>query len=386
MINKNLLNFATLSFYKNRTKNLPITFILTILVFITYSFIFVSDSLKQTTSNLLYENQDFIIQKMSSGKNIDTPLEWIDEYININGIDQVTPRVYGKYWYEMNENYFTIVGIDFFEENNHKLLQNILKDIDVNKFLEKNNMIVSNGVKEFLDYYEYKKYYTFRNPKREVKRVYIKGYIPQELGVIANDLIIMDINLARQILGIDEEKCTDIIVNVKNPLEKENIKYELIKKHFDSRIIDTKDIQNQINSLFDYKNRVFIIIFTLVLITFLIILYQRYSFISHDERDKIIILKSVGFSINDIIIFKLLENFLILFSSLLIGIALAYIYVFLFDAKFILEIFLGFDNLQLNIQLIPYISFYNLITIFLLFFIPFLLSIIIPIWKLSTKN
>jgi ABC-type lipoprotein release transport system permease subunit len=386
MKNKNLLNFAILSFYKNLNKNILHIVIFTTIIFISFSLIFVSDSLKYTSLNILKNKPDIIVQKMSSGKNTDTPILWIDEISNIAGINNITQRVYGKYWYEMNENYFTIIGIDFFDENVTKELQKIIKNIDLKEFLSRNNMIISTGVKKFFDYYEFDKYYTFRNPKREIVKVYIYDYLPKKLGIVANDVIIMDINLAKEILGINKDNCTDISISIQNPLEKENIKIELIKLHFNSRILDIDDIKKHNEHIFDYKNSIFIMIFAILFLTFLILIYQRYSFISNDEKSKILILRAIGYNIIDVIKVKILENLFIIFLSFSFGIIISLIYVFIINAPFLINIFLGFSNIELDIILYPFFDFYKISALILFFTIPFLTTIILPTWKISISE
>ena len=48
----------------------------------------------------------------------------------------------------MPENvYFTIVGIDFFEENTNKNLNDLFKNLNIPNFLQTNSMIIGNGIK-----------------------------------------------------------------------------------------------------------------------------------------------------------------------------------------------------------------------------------------------
>ena len=47
-----------------------------------------------------------------------------------------------------------------------------------------------------------------------------------------------------------------------------------------------------------------------VIFTFILVLYQRYSMISSNDKREIGILKAVGWSIKDIIKLKIIENFI----------------------------------------------------------------------------
>jgi putative ABC transport system permease protein len=378
---KNLINFATLNFHKDIKKNIFTIFIFSTIIFVSFSYLFLSDSLKHTSLNIINKDFQFIVQKVSSGKNIDTPKSWIEEYELIDGIKSIECRVYGKYWYEMNENYFTIIGVDVF--SSQKEFEDL--NININSFLEKKNMIISTSVKKFLDFYEYKKYYTFRNPKREVVKVYIYDYLPKSISLFGNDIIIMETDVAKEILGIKDDYCSDIVIKINNILESDNIKNQLIMSHFDSRIIDNNDLKRDFESIYDFQNSIFFMTYFILFVTFLVILYDRYSSIYQNQRVRILILRSLGFNITDIIFVKIVENLITFIFSFLIGIFFAYIYVFLLNAPLLLEVFLGHQNLSIDLEIPFYISTLRCSTLFFIIFVPFVSVIILTTWKTVIK-
>ena len=207
--------------------------------------------------------------------------------------------------------------------------------------------------------------------------------LPKEANLVANDLIIMDINLAKKILNIDEENSTDIVLNVPNDLEKQNIKEQLILKHSNIRILQKENLKKEYENMFNYKGGIFLVLFIVVIFTFILILYQRYSMISSSDKKEIGILKAVGWSIKDIIKLKIIENFIVGFMAFIIGVVFAYIFVFIFNAPILRNIFIGFSNVQNDFILNANIEFSTLITLFLFFIIPFLSAVLIPVWKIA---
>jgi ABC-type lipoprotein release transport system permease subunit len=337
--------------------------------------------------NLTLNSQpDFLVQKYRAGKVLDAPVEWVDEFLDIDGVSSVTARVYGTHFYEPSESYFTIVGVDFFDENSVKNFQKLFKDIDIAKFLSRDNMIVGSGVKELFDFYEYKGYYTFRPPDRSIKKVFIYDEFPKETQILTNDIIVMDINLAREILGLEEGYVSDIAIDVPNKLEYEMVKTKLIISHFDMRIISKEDIKKYYENLFNYKGGVFLALYILSLITFLLILYQRYSSVTYSDAKEIAILRVTGWKISDVIWLKLSENFIIAFVSYLLGVIVAYIYVYIFKAPLVKEIFLGYNNLSNSVGFSHNIDISMLVLIFLIFVIPFMLVVLIPVWRASISE
>ena len=105
--------------------------------------------------------------------------------------------------------------------------------------------------------------------------------------------------------------------------------------------------------------------------------------ISSTDKREIGILKAVGWSIKDIIKLKIMENFIVGFMAFIIGVILAYIFIFILNAPILKNIFIGFSNIQNDFIISSNIEISSLITLFLFFMIPFLSAVLIPVWKIS---
>ncbi|QEP33395.1 ABC transporter permease [Malaciobacter pacificus] len=383
MKNSIFLNFLFLLLSKHKSKHLAIFFISIIIVFLISSVMFISNSLKKEIFTTLNSQADFVIQKLNAGKVVNLPTSWLDKFSSINGVTKVQQRVYGQYHFKFADVNFMIVGIDLFEKNTNKDLQKLLNHLDISSFFETDSMIIGNGVKQIFDKYHYKDEFVFRLENLETKRVKIFKDLPKEFNLIANDIIIMDINLAKEILNINEDEATDIVLNVPNELEHQNIKTELILKEANIRIIPKEDIKKAYENMFNYKGGFFLTLFISVMFTFILILYQRYSMINSSDKKEIGILKAVGWSIKDIIKLKMLENLTVGIFAFLIGVILAFIFVFILNAPLLSNIFLGFQNIQNDVDFIPNIDFTTITMLFLFFIIPFISAVLIPVWKIS---
>ena len=383
MKNSVFFNFLFLLLLKHKSKHIAIFIISILIVFLISSVLFISNSLKKEAFSTLENQSDFVIQKINSGKILDTPISWIEDFSSINGIKNTQQRVYGQYYFMPENVYFTIVGLDLFEENTNKNLKELLKILNISDFLQKDSMIIGNGIKKIFDKYHYFDSYDFKLSNNKLTTVKIFKDLPQEANLVANDLIIMDINLAKRILNINEENSTDIVLNVPNNLERQNIKEQLILKHSNIRILQKESLKKEYENMFNYKGGIFLVLFIVVIFTFILILYQRYSMISSNDKKEIGILKAVGWSIKDIIRLKIIENFIVGFMAFIIGIIISYIFVFILNAPILKNIFIGFSNIQNDFILNPNIDFTIIVTLFLFFIIPFLSAILIPVWKIS---
>lgn len=381
MKNSVFCNFLFLLLLKHKSKHIAIFIISILIVFLISSVLFISNSLKKEVFFTLDNQSDFVIQKINSGKTLDVPTSWIDDFSSINGVINTQQRVYGSYYFMPENVYFTIIGIDLFEENTN--LKELLKTLNISEFLQSDSMIIGNGIKKIFDKYHYFDSYDFKLFNNETTNVKIFKDLPKESNLVANDLIIMDINLAKKILNIKEDEASDIILNVPNNLERQNIKEQLILKHSNIRILQKENLKKEYENMFNYKGGIFLVLFIVVIFTFILILYQRYSMISSSDKKEIGILKAVGWSIKDIIKLKIIENFIVGFMAFIIGVIISYIFVFILNAPILKNIFIGFSNIQNDFVLNPTVDFTTIVTLFLFFIIPFLSAVLIPVWKIS---
>ncbi len=377
------LHFLTLLLFKQKRKHSGVVLISVVLIFLLSAVLFLSASLQHSLLTALQKQGDFTIARIEAGRAVNTPLAWVDKILEINGITQVAPRIYGRYFFTPKGHSFLVVGIDFFDEQNTQALQTLLKNIDLKRFLSHESMLVGQGVKQFLQTHYFRDDFTFKTPKGTFKKVHIYQTLPAQSNLLANDMIVMPIGLAREIFGLGEDEVTDITFNVPNEAEWDNIITKLHLLFYDVRIVDKKEVKKAYKSLYNYKGGLFLILYLITLVTFMLILYQRYTMVYSAERKEIGILRAVGWSIQDILKLKLYENLVIVMISFTLGVVLAYFYVFVLEAPLLKQIFLGGANLSNVVKFVPVIDFGILGSIFLLYAVPFLAAVLIPAWKVA---
>ncbi|MGJ0309188.1 ABC transporter permease [Aliarcobacter cryaerophilus] len=373
------INLIFLLLHKQKTKYISIFILATLTIFLLSTVIFIKSSLQNEILKTLESHNDFIIQREFGGRIFDIENQLEDKLRNIYGVKNITKRVYGRYKFLSEDVYFTIIGVDF--SNLNKELKNLgLQNIS------NDEMIVGFEVDNLLKKYKYTNYYDFFLPNKEIKKVKIAKVLEKESNIISSDIIILDINLARDILGINRDFSTNIAFDVPNELERANIKQKLQRLDLDLNIIQKEDILKKYETIFNYKGGVFLILYLVVLFAFIMILYQRYSQVSINERKQIAIFKAIGYSVRDIIKIKMSENFVVAFVSYLFGVLLAYFFVFILNAPILKNIFIDFSNIKNDFIIYPYIEFSTFVTLFLFFMVLFLSSVLIPVWKISAIN
>ena len=384
MKNSAFLYFLSLMLFKQKSKHIGSIVISVVLIALISSVFFISSSIKHSLKLTLKTQPDFVVTKSTLDKSMDSSL--VEQIASIRGVTHINARIYGRYFFNNKGKSFLIVGIDPFEESNAKWLKSLFKDIDIDKFLSGEYMIVSSQVEKFLSSHFFKSSYTFKLPKGEFRHIKIYKTIPTQANLIANDMILLPIDTAKEILGIAEDKVTHISFDVPNDAEWQNVKTVLYDKFLNINVVDKKEISSYYDEMFAYKQGMFLLLYLISLVTFMMILYQRYSSVYSVDKKEIGILRALGWSIKDILRLKLSESFIVAMVSFVFGVFIAYVYVFVFDAPLLKYIFFGMDNLSVDIKLVPYIDMGMIVSLWLLYTIPFVSAILIPSWRVATTS
>lgn len=383
MLRSAFINFLFLLLQRHRVKHIAVFIIATIIVCLFSSVMFLSGALQKDIAVTLDDQADFIVQKIRGGKAVDVPAEWALDFSGIEGVRAAIPRVYGQYFYEPNGIYFTVVGVDLFDVQISGSLEKLVSGLDIRKFLAGRNMIIGNGVQKFLAKYRYNDAFVFKTPDQNNLEVTIFDAFPQDSDLVSNDLVVMEIDLARQVLGLNPDMATDIVLYVPNELEGDSVMVKVIQKHFDIRVIQKKEIATAYKNLFNYKGGVFLLLFMIVLVTFVLILYQRYSMITGSDRREIGILRAVGWSIKDVITLKVAESLVVALAAFFLGVVLAYILVFFLHAPLLGAVFFGFANIPVDFALGRTIDLRMISLLFLFFMVPFTSAVLVPVWRIA---
>ena len=379
-------HFLTLQLFKERSKHLSVIVISTLILFLLSSVLFISSSIRYSLEETLKAQPDFVLSRIQGGIPVPTPMAWGDELLDIYGVSKVTPRVYGRYFFEAKEKSFLLVGVDFLEEQSHKTLQELIDQTDIKSLFNGNQMLVGEGVKSYLAEHFYKDAYNFLTPNGTFEKVNIFKTLPSQANLIGNDMMVMPIDLARKILGYSEGEVSDITFSVPNPDEWNMMTDKVSALHYDLHVVNKKDVQKSYENLYNYKGGLFLILFLVLLGTFTLILYQRYSMVYSSERRHIGLLRALGWSINDVLKFKFTETLVVVFVSYILGIFIAYMYVFVLGAPLLNEVFLGGQNLRNNLDFVPILDFSVLTSIFLIYALPFIAAVLIPVWSVSVTD
>jgi ABC-type lipoprotein release transport system permease subunit len=358
--------------------------VFTLLTALLSSVFLITGSIKHELHSTVDALPQITVQKIKAGRHYDIETAIADEIIGISGVSEAIPRVWGYYYFENAGVNFSLVGIDQYEQQYKNSFNNVVKKFDFDELNSADQMVVGMGVKKIMNESYYSKYFNFIKPDGTFKQVTIAGTFESETELESNDMILMSKESVREIFDIAENKATDIVVKVPNPEEVTTIASKIKLMYPDTRVISSTDLKVSYQNIFDYKSGVFLALFTVALFTFFMIIYDKASGLSSEEKREIGILKAIGWRVDDVLKEKFYESFILSFLAFLMGTVLAFGFVYLFQAPLLREIFVGYSQLKTSFEL-PFI--FDIQTLFLVFFLSvpiYIAATIIPSWRAAT--
>ena len=385
-INHFMIGFAINSILRRGVKSFFTLFIFTSLIFLLSSILFISNSIKAELGFTLKSLPQITIQKLQAGRHTNIEINRVDKLLEFHGVKSAVPRTWGYYYFEKAGVNFSVVGIDSFDKQYKKSFESFVEDVDFDELSKNSSMIVGVGVKKALSENYYKDYFNFVKPDGELQKVTIASTFKSSTSLESNDIILMPRDMVLDIFGMNENEATDIVLSVANPEEIPTIIEKIRNLYPDTRVITQNDLRVSYQNIFDYKSGMFLALFVISAFTFFMIVYDKASGLSSEEKKEIGILKAIGWKIDDILQEKFYEAFIISFLAFLSAIILALFFVYTLEAPLIKDIFIGYSRLKPTFDL-PFV--FDFQTVFLLFFLTiplYLAAIIIPSWRVASMD
>ena len=111
-------------------------------------------------------------------------------------------------------------------------------------------------------------------------------------------------------------------------------------------MITKDDLKISYQNIFNYKSGLFLALFVISLFTFFIIIYDKLSGLSSEEKREVGVLKAIGWRVEDVLKAKFYEGFIVSFFAYLLGLLLSFAFVYIFQAPLLKNIFIGYSELK----------------------------------------
>jgi len=354
-----------------------------LVIFLLGSFQMLTGALTNSAEAVLDNTPEITIQKMSAGRQEAIPLNYIEKLRSIYGIRTIIPRVWGYYFDESNLANYTIMALDHKSMPYGDKLNLTLTHGHFPKRTETGTAVIGRSVQKILGLGERRVFSLFR-PDLSLKSFEMVGLFSQQTDLLTNDLIIMNIDDARDLFAIPPAMATDLCIYVANPTEIETIAKKIAQLLPDTRVLTKSQIQKTYQVVFSWRSGFASICLLTALVAFAILAWDKASGLSPEEKREIGILKILGWETADILAVRFWESTLVSTLAFIFGCTAAYLHVAFFDATLLKPVMVGWSVIHPPFKLLPSVTLADLLLIFTFSVLPYLGATVIPAWRCST--
>ena len=361
---RQIIDFTLSSVLRRKGRNGALLIAYTLIIFILASVIFYTHAIKQEAGIVLKDAPEIVLQRMLTGRHHPVPTAWCERIRHISGVISVRPRLWGyQYDRDFKANYTLMVPAENPPEAG---------TIDIGRGISGIRGASSGDIIAFTGHDGLPRSFSIRN------------ILDNESELLTSDLILISEGDYRDFSGIPADLATDLTLRVRNSKEYTTIAEKLVRMFPESRPILRTDIQRTYDAVLGWRSGLLIVIYSSAALAFIILVWDKATGLSAEERKEIGILKAIGWETSDILLMKFWEGTTISLTAFLSGIILAYLHVFLLPASFFAPIIKGWSTLYPDFRLTPFIDFGQLAIIFFLTVVPYTITTIIPAWWVST--
>ncbi|MEJ2058581.1 MAG: ABC transporter permease [Desulfofustis sp.] len=306
-------------------------------------------------------------------------MDALAEIENIFGIASVRPRIWGYYFDETSGANYTVIG--------HRGLsdKSPLPGLGIDYLPEEqlddeiSMAILGSGVQQRLELGNRRVFSLFR-PDLSLQSFAVAGTFLPETSMVTDDLIIIDLEAARELFGLRSGEITDILIEVGNPMEIETISEKIDDRLDNVRVITKGRIAKTYQAVFGWRSGFGLACLFGAMAAFFILAWDRAAGLTPEQRKEVAILKVVGWQTEDVITLRFWESVMISILAFGIGYLVAWIHLLAFDGALFRPVLLGWSMLKPPVHLLPVFSFSDLLIIFSLSVLPYLAATVIPAW------
>ncbi len=368
---RNILDFTLSSLGRRKGKNIALVVVYTFVIFLLASVLFFTHSLKKEASLILQDAPEMTVQRLLAGRQDLIPTHYIDTIRQIRGVQSVAPRLWGYYYDAMSgANYTLMVNAELNDRAGEIIIGNGVSMRSMsgigNQALRKNDII------------------PFKTYDGSVLTLKVRGLLPFASELVTADLILVSEADFRTLFSIANDQATDLVLNVRNAKELSTIAAKITQIHPDTRPILREEILRTYDAVFDWRGGVIFMVLSGVFFAFIILAWDKATGLSAEEKREIGILKAIGWETSDILLMKFWEGSAVSIAAFFMGIFLAYLHIFLASSILFEPVLKGWSVLYPSFRLTPYISVYQIATLFFLTVIPYTVVTIVPSWRSAT--
>jgi ABC-type lipoprotein release transport system permease subunit len=394
---KNLFNYSLNCIRRYRVRTFVVLICLGVCASIFSSVAFLKDGLTAEGELSLKYAPDITVQGISSGRQTFIATKYTSRILETPGVSAVTQRIWG--YGNVGNTLLVLVGVDL--ENttvnqatiNTAINQSTAYPVESGSFLDprsNNTIVMGKGVASLLGA-EVGDVLSILSESNRQKQFTVVGIFSTESSIYNADIILMNIDAARDFFEVPAGSVTDLMVYVSNTdaankASLVNFVARSLSELPNCRVI-TKDIlaKAQETSYGD-RSGFFSVVWYIVLISVAIIAFNQTIVVGHESKFEIGLLKALGFSTTDIIQVRLIEGLVLGTLAGAIGVTFGILYDTLLGAPVLRDFMLGWATLYPAFPVPILVSATSVLFTFAITIVPLLFATVIPSWLNATVD
>ena len=373
-----ILDYAISSLWRRRFKNLSIIAVFTIMIAVLASILVLTHSLRMEAKKILRGAPDVVVQRLSGGRHDLIPVSVIETIREIPGVGEVSPRYWGYYFDALTGGNYTLIGLEGGGSSGLSMLEGELPSAVA-------SCAIGSGVAQArqLGIGDELVLIDCRNIGVTFDVV---GVFVSESDILTNDLVVFGNADLIEFFGLPDGLATDISVQVYNEKEVPTVAAKIKRSLPETRPITRSEIIRTYDAVFSWRSGMLLTMFFAALLAFCILAWDKATGISAEEKREIGILKAIGWGTGDVLELKFWEGIVISVTSLLFGLILAFVHVFVFDASLFASVVHGWSVLFPKFRVTPNVNLYQIFVLAALTVVPYVASTIFPSWKAAIAD
>jgi len=320
--------------------------------------------LRKEASLVLQGAPEIVVQRMAAGRHELVPGRYLAALRGIRGVSEVRGRLWGYYFDSVMSANYTLMVPGGAAPGRGEIA--VGHGISRSRFATAGDLL------------------SLRRYDGEPMVLRISDVLEAGSELVSSDLILISERDFRELFGMAEGMFTDIVLTVRNAKEVATVAGKVQKLLPDTRPIMKSEILRTYETIFDWRSGLIVVILSAAVLAFVIFAWDKASGLSAEERKEIGILKAIGWETGDVLLMKFWEGTVVSLSSFLAGVLLAYVHVFFTEVVLFEPVLKGWSTLYPSFKLVPYVSAYQVATLFFLTVVPYTVSTIIPSWRAAT--
>jgi hypothetical protein len=375
-----IFDHAIATLLQSPIKTLVVVSVYSLLVATVVSLVLYVDAHHREAEALLASAPEIVVQRVRGGRHELLPLDRAAVIGEIRGVGRVVPRVWGYSYDPPTRATLTLWGAESVPPETLEIRQG--QDLSMEAG---GSCVVGQGVADarFLSIGER---LPFRCADGELAAPSVVGIFSCESAILTNDLVVLPTVLARRILGVASDLCTDMAVEVLNPDEVDTVVRKLHERWPDVRTVTRRQIIQTYDAVFDWRGGVWILAISGCIAAFGILVWDKATGLSSEEARAIGVLKAIGWKTAEVMELKAAEGIVISAASLLTGLVAAEIHLVVFNGALFAPVIKGWSVLYPPFDVSPELGAYGVLVCIPLVVLPYVAATLLPSWRAAITD